>query len=104
MIERAERSADVVEQRHHDIFLVAAIPVGTRRGLQAMFNPIDRKTAIIGAEELQLIENPLAISRREFLLLAAVVVPILIRTLEQRMVCGGIVRHSVLCILSLSNK
>src|SRR3546814_19586375 len=66
MIERAERVADVVEQRHHDIFLVAAIAVRARRGLQAMFEPIDRKAAIIAAEQLQMLEDALAIVRREF--------------------------------------
>src|SRR3546814_18823441 len=84
MIERAERVADVVEQRHHDIFLVAAIAVRARRGLQAMFEPIDRKAAIIAAEQLQMLEDALAIVRREFLLLARAAVPILLRPVVHR--------------------
>src|SRR3546814_18421890 len=83
MIEGAERVADVVEQRHHDIFLVAAIAVCPGRGLQAMFEPIDRKAAIIAAEQLQMIEDALAIVRRELLLLARDDVPILLRPVDQ---------------------
>src|SRR3546814_13494339 len=41
-----------------------------------MFEPIDRKAAIIAAEQLQMLEDALAIVRREFLLLARDDVPI----------------------------
>src|SRR3546814_19916476 len=88
MIEGAERVADVVEQRHHDIFLVAAIAVCPGRGLQAMFEPIDRKAAIIAAEQLQMIEDALAIVRRELLLLARDDVPILLRPVDHRAAFG----------------
>ena len=44
---RAQRVANVVEQRHDDIFLCAAIAVRARRGLQAVRQPVDRKAGII---------------------------------------------------------
>src|SRR3546814_16349706 len=67
-----------------------------------MFEPVDRKAAIIAAEQLQMIENAFAIVRREFLLLARDDVPILLRPVDHRAEFGVIVRHLVHGSLSLS--
>jgi hypothetical protein len=95
MIERAERIADVVEQRHHDIFLIAAIAVRAGRGLQAMLEPIDRKAAIVAAEQLQMVEDAPAIVRGELLLLARDDVPVFLRPVDHRAEGRMLVRHVI---------
>src|SRR3546814_11901775 len=57
VVEGAERVADVVEQRHHHIFLVAPVAMRTRRRLQAMRQPVDRKAALTAPEHLQMRED-----------------------------------------------
>src|SRR3546814_2011405 len=69
-----------------------------------MFEPIDRKAAIIAAEQLQMIEDALAIVRRELLLLARDDVPILLRPVDHRAEFGVIVRHLVHGGLSLRSE
>ena len=68
MVVGAQRVADVVEQRHHDIVLALAAAVGAGRGLQRMLEPVDREAAIIAVEQLQMGEHAVgqaaAIGRR----------------------------------------
>jgi hypothetical protein len=49
----AERVADVVDQCHHDIIVVASVAMRARRGLQAVAEPVHREAAIIAVEQLQ---------------------------------------------------
>ena len=50
MVGSAERVANIVEQRHHDIIFTAPVAIGAGCGLQAMRQPIDRKAAIIARQ------------------------------------------------------
>ena len=54
MIVAAERVADVVEQGSDDIFLIFPAAMGAGRGLQAVLQPVDRETAIIAVEDLEM--------------------------------------------------
>ena len=56
---RAERVADVVQQRADDIFLVHAVAMGERRRLQRMRHAIDREPAAIAFEQLQMRQHAL---------------------------------------------
>ena len=49
--------ADIVEQRADDIFLIAPIAKSPRRSLQAMFQPADRKPAMVVRQLAQLGQN-----------------------------------------------
>src|SRR3546814_1620970 len=64
VVEGAESVADVVEQRHHHIFLVAPVAMRTRSRLQAMRKPVDRKDDIIAREKLQMRAIARAVVRR----------------------------------------
>ena len=57
MVVAAQRIADIVQQRHHHILLVAPVPVGARRGLQRVFEPVDRESAEIAVEQPQMIQH-----------------------------------------------
>src|SRR3546814_17339424 len=65
VVEGAERVADVVEQRHHHIFLVAPVAMRTPRRLQAMRKPVDRQAAIIDSEQPPMHEDASADVRRK---------------------------------------
>ena len=65
MIVAAERVADVVEQRHHDIGLALAAAMGAGRGLQAVLQPVDREAAIIAVEQLQMGQHAVGQRRGE---------------------------------------
>ena len=54
----AQRVADIVEQRHHDVLLVAPVAMRASRGLEGMLQPADREAAEIAVEQLEMIENP----------------------------------------------
>ena len=93
MVERAQRVTNVVEQRHHHIFLVAPIAMRARSGLQAMLEPVDGKAAIIAAQQFQMIEDALAVLRRKFLLLARDDIPIFLCAVDHRTEGCVIVHH-----------
>ena len=55
----AQRIADIVQQRHHDIFLVTAIAMRARCGLERMLQPVDREAAIIAVKQTQMGQHAL---------------------------------------------
>src|SRR5258708_36094491 len=63
MVIDAERITDVVQQRADHIFFVLPIPMRQCGGLKAMREPIDRKTAAIIFEQLQMVEHPVRLCR-----------------------------------------
>ena len=64
----AERVADVVEQGADDVLLVLAGPMGRRRGLEGVREPVDGEAAEVAVEQAQVGEDPvgqtLAVARR----------------------------------------
>ncbi len=50
MIERAECVSDVVQQRAHNLFVVATVFQGERRGKQRMLETVDREAAVVAFE------------------------------------------------------
>ena len=53
----AERVADVVEQRAHDVLVVLAAAVGPRRRLQRVLEPVDGEPAGVPVEQAQVGEH-----------------------------------------------
>ncbi len=53
----ASMSPHVVEQRANHVFLVHAVPVGKRRRLQRMFQPVDGESAAIAFQHPQMREH-----------------------------------------------
>jgi hypothetical protein len=58
VIECAERVADVVKQRHHDIILRFPAAMGASRGLKRVLEAVDREPAIVAVEQLQMGQDP----------------------------------------------
>src|ERR1700691_4546597 len=79
MIVRAQRVADVVQQRTAHVFLVAARLVGAGRGLQAMLQAVDRKAAMVAAKQVEMRDEALWQPLREALQLASDQLPVLER-------------------------
>ena len=50
VVERAERVADVVQQRAQHVLVVAAVAFGPGGGLQAVLEPVDREPAVVDLE------------------------------------------------------
>src|SRR5437667_352247 len=59
VVQARERVADVVDERAHDVFLVAAVAMRARRGLQRVSEPVDRVTARIAGEQREMGEDPI---------------------------------------------
>ncbi len=59
MIVAAQRVANIVKQRADHIFLVAAVAMRAGRGLDGMFQPVDREATIIAIEQAQMVDHAL---------------------------------------------
>ncbi len=53
----AQGVTDIVQQRADDIFLIPTVTVGARRGLDRMFQAIDRKSAVVTVQQAQVGED-----------------------------------------------
>ena len=81
MIKRPERVADVVKQRHHDIFLGFSTAMSASRRLQRVLKAIDGEPAIVAVEQPEMGQYTVAEALREGEEVAADGRPILRRTL-----------------------
>lgn len=84
MVERAQRVADVVEQRHHHIGLVPPVAMGAGRGLEGMFEPVDREPAEIALEQLEVSQHAGGQLLREIAEMTADDVPVLLGAVDHR--------------------
>src|SRR4029450_6591613 len=57
MIVGTKRVADIMQQGHDDVGLAFAATMGARCGLEAMLQPVDRKSPIVAVEPLQSSED-----------------------------------------------
>ena len=71
MVVAAQRVANVVQQRHHHILLVAPVAMRARCGLQRVFEPIDRKAAEIPVEQAEMVEHAIGQALGESAIFAA---------------------------------
>src|SRR3546814_17475901 len=63
-VEVAERVADVVEQRHHHIFLVPPVAMRTQRRLHAIRAPVARTAAKMALEKLNVTPGSPPVGKR----------------------------------------
>ena len=65
MVKAAQEVANIVQECAHNIFVIAAIFMGARGGLQRMLIAVDSETAKIALQHFQMIHDPIGQGFRE---------------------------------------
>ena len=99
VIPRAQRIADVVQQRADDIFLVFPAFVGEGRGQQRMLQAIHGEAAGISAQQFQMPEDTIGQSRGEGLMTRNNDVPVRLGALLHGFEAGTRFHHVTHCTL-----
>ena len=93
-----------MQQGHHDIFLVPAIAMRARRGLQAVLHPVDWKSAKIAVEKSQMIKHPVCYLAGERTEMTANNLPVFLSAFFHRGKFSpyfvGTAHHALLCRFS----
>lgn len=96
VVEAAERVADVVQQRAHHVFLVAAVAQGAGGGLQRVGVAVDREAAVVAFEDLQVLDHARGQAARELHEFATDQLPVFARAfLHALETCACVHRRSL---------